>query len=56
MSFVRGSLSIIFNLNIIDKALSLILNILIIQEAKSRKPQDNFEEMMTKLERAIENE
>ena len=27
-----------------------------IKEAKSRKPQDNFEEMMTKLERAIENE
>ena len=27
-----------------------------IKEAKSCKPQDNFEEMMTKLERAIENE
>ena len=27
-----------------------------VKEAKSRKPQDNFEEMMTKLERAIENE
>lgn len=26
-----------------------------VKEAKSRKPQDNFEEMMTKLERAIEN-
>ncbi|CAF4039321.1 unnamed protein product [Rotaria magnacalcarata] len=27
-----------------------------LKEAKNRKPQDNFEEMMTKLERAIENE
>jgi hypothetical protein len=27
-----------------------------VKEAKSRKPQNNFEEMMTKLERVIEND